>query len=525
MDTKETNVVLAEAQPVKTPQQLYAEKLKKDREEDMAKRAVYGGKYLLPFFIYSIISTFFMYDNFKGILVPAEVILTLVIIGFMLKEKGKNYKAKSVPIIITLLALGVSSTLTTSTVVFWNHAVSFCLLILLLLENFCETSLWEFANYVKEFFATLGKCVERMMDVFTDTVAYAKSPDKKQATTKTYIGIGILICIPILLIVLGLLSSADAVFNNVLQSILPEEITAEFVIGVVCFFVATYMASYTGMKYFFERTGDKPIKVMEQKEALIGITVLIPILLVYAIFCGIQVYYLFLGNGTLPEDYTYAKYAREGFFQLLTVVVINLLMILLFQWLLKESRVLKVLMILVSVATYVMTASSAYRMMLYVKSYNFTTTRYAVLWALALIAVFLFGMILKICFKKFPLFKFGLYLFCVWFTCLSFSRPDYQVVKYNLNNSSAEKELDTYYLRDEISSDAAPLIAEYEKEHDSENVHDWVQNYQVQINLLDYEYNWDEDYNYCSEEYVPTKAPSFRKFNFSDYFARKAFGL
>ncbi len=529
MDTQEktTQAQAPQSAPQPTPQTLtpaqkFMQEQQAKRDAEKKKGLEFGTKFLLPFFIYSLITTFLMYDNFAGILVPVEAIFTVGMIVFMLKKQDKHLKVKSIPLLLMMVFLGISCTLTTSTMIFWNHVVSVCMLLLFLLENYCETKNWEFANYVKEFFATIGKSLSSMMDVYADTVSFAKAPKKKEATTKTYIGIGVLICIPLLLVVLALLASADAVFKTALLAIIPEEITVELVFGVIAFFLASIMFSYAGMKYFYFRTTDAATKEVVKKEPLVGITILIPMLLVYAIFCGIQVYFLFLGNGTLPEDYTYAKYAREGFFELLAVSFINLALILLFQWIFKESKVLKVLLLLTSVATYVMGASAVYRLVLYIQAYNLTKSRIFALWALGLIGVFMIGMIVKIFYGRFPLFTYGLYVFCVFFLVLSFARPDYQVAKYNVANESAEGKLDTRYLTYELSKDAAPVIAEYAKEHPTNETEIWVTRYKSAVRLTEWT---DYDYQTSEDVYEPTKAPSWRKFNFSDYFARKAFNL
>ena len=50
---------------------------------------------------------------------------------------------------------------------------------------------------------------------------------------------------------------------------------------------------------------------------MFAVSVLVAVL--YVIFCGIQIIYLFGGGGELPAGVTYAEYARQGFFQLLVV--------------------------------------------------------------------------------------------------------------------------------------------------------------------------------------------------------------
>ena len=56
------------------------------------------------------------------------------------------------------------------------------------------------------------------------------------------------------------------------------------------------------------------------------------------IFCGIQIIYLFGGGGELPAGVTYAEYARQGFFQLLVVCILNLGAVLVMEHFFQRSR-------------------------------------------------------------------------------------------------------------------------------------------------------------------------------------------
>ena len=493
----------------------YGEQLKLQREKENKERVSLGTKLLVPVLVYSLISTIFLYDNFSGILVPFEVFLTFGLIYYLLKKDGKRIKKSTYPFMIVMALIGISCVLTASTMIIWNHFINVCLLILFLLENYKDAKDWDFGLYVKEFLSTIGKGLANLFGVFIDGAAYAKAPKEKKPTKLTYVGIGVAISVPLVIVILVLLASADAVFMQGIRMILPEEITLELVVKVICFFAMVIMVTYGGLRGFY-----MPAKAMEKSQIkkqthIVGITIVTPILLIYVVFCVIQIKYLFLGNGILPEGYTYASYAREGFFQLLFVSVLNLCLVLLFQWIFTESKVLDVTLVLVSAATYIMAASSFYRMLLYVKAYNFTRCRYYVLWMLVVIAVFLTGIVIRIVKKKFPLFKYGLWTFCVLFLVLSYSKPDYQVAKYNLTNTSRTGELDTYYLSEFMSLDAAPVIAQYEKTHDCNT-------------YVDYETspcasgNWVDDY-YQNVGLDRVKKESIRKFNVSKLLAKKAF--
>ena len=91
----------------------------------------------------------------------------------------------------------------------------------------------------------------------------------------------------------------------------------------------------------------------------------------------------------LPEGYTYSSYARQGFFQLLAVCIINLIIVLVCLGFFRESRVLKGILTVISLCTYIMVASSAYRMILYIQICQLTFLRIIVLWALAVTALVL----------------------------------------------------------------------------------------------------------------------------------------
>lgn len=493
----------------------YGEQLKLQREKENKERVAMGAKLLVPVLVYSLISTIFLYDNFSGILVPFEVLLTFGLIFYLLKKDGKNVKKSTYPLMVVMFLVGVSCVLTASTMIFWNHFVNLCLLILFLLENYKETTEWDFGIYVKEFLFTIGKTIAGIFEVFADGLTYAKVPKERKTTKLTYVGIGLVISIPLVIVILMLLASADAVFMQGIRMVLPKEITLSLVMKVFLFFTITMMVTYGGLRVF-----QMPAKALEKTEikkhtAIIGITILSPVLLIYAIFCGIQIKYLFLGSGVLPEGYTYASYAREGFFQLLFVCILNLCLVLLFQWIFTASKGMDVLLVLVSAATYIMTASSFYRMLLYVRAYNFTRMRYYVLWMLLVIAAFLTGIVVRIMKKNFPLFSYGVWTFCILFLVLSYSKPDYQVAKYNLTNTNNKTDLDTYYLSEYLSLDAAVVIAEYESSHDCKlYMNDETGSYPYG--------NWVDDY-YQNVHIEDLKNESIRKFNISKLLAKKAF--
>ncbi|HEY0089670.1 MAG TPA: DUF4153 domain-containing protein, partial [Candidatus Lokiarchaeia archaeon] len=128
--------------------------------------------------------------------------------------------------------------------------------------------------------------------------------------------LGILISIPILAIILWLLSSADIVFKNLFINIPLLKIFKHFLVIIsvsvyaICFLWALIKAFDEGQRPTYSK-----IKWKLFLDPVILLTILVLINVIYAIFSIIQFTYLFGGSSfVLPSSYTYAEYARRGFF-------------------------------------------------------------------------------------------------------------------------------------------------------------------------------------------------------------------
>ena len=86
---------------------------------------------------------------------------------------------------------------------------------------------------------------------------------------------------------------------------------------IVVFFCSYAVYAALAMKNVKEERTDH-----RTQEPVIAIIITAALCFVYLIFSVIQILYLFIGNMRLPEGYTYSSYAREGFFQLLTVLLV-----------------------------------------------------------------------------------------------------------------------------------------------------------------------------------------------------------
>ena len=153
-------------------------------------------------------------------------------------------------------------------------------------------------------------------------------------------------------------------------------------------------------------------------------------------------------------------YTREGFFQLLAVSILNFVLVLVGMQFFKKSRVLNILLTLMSLCTFIMIASSAVRMILYIRMYHLTFLRILVLWSLLVLTILFIGIIINLHRKQFSLFRYSVVVVTVCYLGLSFMRPDYWIAKFNVTQMEAEVTPDYEYLRG-LSADAAPVLVPY----------------------------------------------------------------
>ena len=162
----------------------------------------------------------------------------------------------------------------------------------------------------------------------------------------------------------------------------------------------------------------------------------------------------------LPGDYTYAEYAREGFFQLLFVCMINMILVLICLKLFDNNKVLKIFLMIISACTFIMIASSLFRMIMYVEVYQLSYLRYMVLFGLIVITVLMLGICITIFKSDFPLFRYCTLAVTILYLCFAFSKPAYQIAKYNLSDRYDEAHIDYTYINSYLCADATPAIVD-----------------------------------------------------------------
>lgn len=425
-------------------------------------------------FIYAVFYTFCMYRNGSGVTFPFFVAGSLLFFCLSLAKLEITLKKGSVFYMAAMVLLGVSTFCTDDQrIIFFNKLGIFLLMMSLLLKQYFETSKWGPGKFLGSILRLVFGVRKEMAEPFHDGAAYWTKYREREGGRLDgriwAVGLGLLAGIPLLFVVVLLLSSADALFRRMAGSLVTAVVPGN-VANVLLRISMMFLASYCLTASLCRRNIQEEVKDRRTGEPVLAITVTGMLTALYLVFCVIQINGLFLGRMQLPEGYTYAAYAREGFFQLLAVSFLNLVIVLVCLGLFKDSRVLKCILMVMSVCTFVMIASSAMRMIMYIQCYYLTFLRILVLWSLALLALLFAGVLINVFKSGFPLFRYSVAVVTVLYLALSFAHPDYLIARVNLADAAAAEgreggadSLDYQYLSG-LCADAAPVLVPYMEE-------------------------------------------------------------
>lgn len=222
---------------------------------------------------------------------------------------------------------------------------------------------------------------------------YLQNGKSKDPNKVKNIILGLLVGIFVGYIFLILLTSADDYFNAFIESIFHsiDLIRIFILIGsfVIMFSILANIYLNRSVKYSNNKK--------EHIEGVRTITVLSVINFVFMLFLISEISRLTNNFLKLPVEYTYSSYAREGFFQLLAITVINFLINIFMIYktnILSENKTVKKLLLLLSGFSIMLIFNSYYRMYMYISNYGFTVLRLQVVLFL-LMELIIFGLLIK----------------------------------------------------------------------------------------------------------------------------------
>ena len=450
-------------------------------------------------FLIAILHSILFYGQKLGL----SVFLFCIALGFFVltilekNNKIKNRKALilSVPIIL------ISATYFIFNNAFFNFINIFVLIILfalmIILAVFEKSSLklliYKIFSLILgsiEFFEeAVGSIIEAVVGVF-------KKRDKSK-TKNVKIGKiikGLIVTIPILIVVLILLSSADSIFSNKLKDMLSTVFSFGIfesetyinlffrliiIIGITIYFIAILYNILEDKFCEKDVSETKPWKI----DTIIGNTILTVLNLVYLVFCYIQISVLFMKIGDM-QNFNYASYARQGFFQLMVVSIINFIIILITSKRKEENKKInytKIMNLLLAVFTLIILFSSFYRMYLYEQAYGYTFLRLMVYFALITEIILIIPTIMYILNLNINLTKTYFVVIMLMYILVNYVNIDYMIAKKNIDRYFEDEnyELDMNYLQT-LSIDATEQILRLENVED-ENVSNQLNYYLYKV--------------------------------------------
>lgn len=390
-------------------------------------------------------------------------------------QRGKGGNRIAIPYYIAAFLIAVSVALTAKqTMQFFSTIAIVLLLEVAFLELlFSDTEKGRrFEERCKELFLLPFTAIANCMSGLIDGFGFLRKMKFFRNEKVRHVLLGVLIAIPLLIVVFALLTSADMIFSSWTETAMDYIFFSSNPYLACLLTIVIYVIAYGIMAAASRMMAPKQAgaqtaivqgaagELQEKKgnNALTAITVTLLLTLVYLLFCGIQLYFLFGGGKvSLPDGFTYAEYARQGFFQLLAVTILNVVILMFCRKAAGESIVLRVVLTVFSVCTYVMIASAAMRMLLYVDAYSLSFLRILVLWFLALNTLLVTGIILAIYRAGFPLFRYFVAVSAVCYIVLAYANVDYIIASYNTKSQEKMEKIDIDYLTT-LSSDAAPVL-------------------------------------------------------------------
>ncbi|WP_223635612.1 DUF4153 domain-containing protein [Corallococcus sp. EGB] len=277
---------------------------------------------------------------------------------------------------------------------------------------------------------------------------------------------GLLLALPVLFVFGVLLESADGVFSSTMRRLLSFDLDLGrlMVRGVGVAFSACVAAGVLGhalRRRAIKERGDAELAPATPRLGFVeALTLIFAVNALFFVFAAFQVAYLFINDASSPASgYSFAEYARRGFFELVVVSTLTLVLVLaLERWTRRATRaaqtVFRASTSLMVVLTLVILASAMRRLSLYEDAFGYTLLRVHTHVFMVALAAALAWRAVTLWWKP-ERFAVGAFATAVGAVlALNFLNPEAFIVRQNLDRYVRTGSLDTEMFYD-LSADAA----------------------------------------------------------------------
>lgn len=415
--------------------------------------------------VLGLLFDYFFYAKSPGITFPLYIIFVVGGIFIIATLFKKQINAEVFWLLTPLLFFSSMVFIRSSDLLtFLNVAASSLLLLLIAEVSFGKKVTTFFVgDYIKIFFLP-RKFIRPFFQTLSNLFSLGEINRNQQILSQVIKGI--LMAIPVLFVFLLLFSSADLIFQKYVSEVINIDIEPETVFRSLLVLIATFV--FIGAYAYVFRDKENQIVEQQNSKGRIFGHVESSILLgsvnaLFFIFILVQLTYFFGGEGNISaQGLTYAEYARRGFFELMAVAILSLLLLLTTEkYVIKKETDhalgFKVLSTALIAQVILIMVSASTRLSLYEEAYGFTTLRlysHAIIILLAIVFCLLLYKIYKD--KRENAFAFRVFISLIFFlVVMNFLNPDAFVARRNIERFAAAGELDIYYLS-HLSDDALP---------------------------------------------------------------------
>lgn len=276
---------------------------------------------------------------------------------------------------------------------------------------------------------------------------------------------GLLLATPVLLIFGGLFMNADATFEHLIERAFSFDLEAMWY-HVLFTILGTWMVGGF-FRSLFLQVAPPPSSQVVVSKPVFGMTELGVVLALldalFAAFVVVQFRHFFGGDSVVHSTagLGYAEYARRGFFELMTVAALALTVLVSTHHVLRKAsptnpRAFTGLAAVLVALVFVVLASAAHRMGLYIQAYGISQLRIYCIAIMGWLAVVFAWFSVTVLRSRPQWFAFGaLASFGLAIFFLNLVNPDAMIVR--INTGRVANRVDTAYLSD-LSVDAVPEL-------------------------------------------------------------------
>lgn len=424
---------------------------------------------LFSILILSFYHSYLFYENHLGLnilLFMIPLLLFLYMVFFIYDKKKNIHNPYGLLFLIPIILLSISYIIYDNYFFHWFNiiiiTISYFLMYLFtikptsyfseFIKNLCKIAFYPF-SYFDKYFKLVGEAVSSCL----------KLSDYVKSKMKSF-----LIVIPVVIVVILLLSSADMIFYQIFEHLFKffQKISMENIFARA--FQIAILFTYLGSSIYyilsiFVKEKDQKIKNEKKIDHYTIKLLLISLNLVYVVFDFIQIRSLIFHQGL--KNIHYAEYARSGFFQLMFISVINIVILLLSKKANEDTSFNKTMGSFMVFLTFIIIVSSFMRMYMYESAYGYTLLRLLVYVILITEGILLIPTLIYIFNPKVNILKYYFIIVYTVYTILSLSPVDSFIAKKNIDRYYKNHKLDIYYLLNSSTDNVSYLCALYQDEN------------------------------------------------------------